>query len=515
MASTDKIAIQVMDGPSRRAVLRGAALAAGGMLVARPAANAEASNEPVLTIAPEPVFELSPWLYMQFMEPLGTTDGSVEASWDHLQARWRPDLIDATRELAPPMMRWGGLFSGYYRWREGIGPRSERKPMHNLAWGGIESNQIGTAEFLDFCRRVKAEPLMCVNFAGEGDPLWVKNVAGEARAGDAREAADWVDYCNAPANAERIAHGFAAPMPIQVWQLGNETSFAPQRFKRAAAIEKTIEFSRAMRKVDKTIKLIAWGDSGWAPAMIERAGEHVDYVAFHHLFDPGAPLRDVEYRKDPAATWEALMGSVKRHEKKLLEMRQQVEPRKFPLAMTESHFTMQGRNRCDLNSAWAAGVAYARFMNLHQRHGDLLKIANLGDFCGTRWQSNVIMLPTPRGQAYIMPVGKVAALYRKHTGTHFTQCAGGGADLDITASRAGDAFFMHVVNTHRTRAQSCRIAIDGLTIRSAKAFEIAADPEAEITSAQDDPMRVKTREIDITRPLVFPAASVTAVELLV
>jgi alpha-N-arabinofuranosidase len=499
-------------GMTRRHVLQGAALTAAAIL----AETSRATGSPAsatLNISPKPLFELSPYLYMQFMEPLGTTDGSVEASWDHLQQRWRPDLITATRELAPTMMRWGGLFSGYYHWREGVGPRAARRPMHNLMWGGMESNQIGTGEFLDFCKQVGAQPLMCVNFEGEGDPLWRKNLLGELRAGDAKEAADWVDYCNSPGNADRISHGFKDAMPIGHWQLGNETSFSPQRFKRLAAIAKTIEFSTAMRKVDKSIKLIGWGDSGWAPTMIEQAGEHIDYVAFHHLFDPGPPLRDGEYRKDPQATWEVLMATVKRQEKKLLHMRQQVEPHGFPLALTECHFTMQGRNRCDLNSAWATGVAYARFLNLHQRHGDLLKIANLGDFCGTRWQSNVIMLPTPRGAAYIMPVGKVSALYRHHTGTHFTRCQGGPDDLDITTSRTGDTFFAHIVNTHRTQSRRCGIAIDQLQIKSGKAFEIAVDPEAEITSAQDDLMQVKTREINTGNAVEFPAASVTVLEL--
>ena len=57
-------------------------------------------------------------------------------------------------------------------------------------------------------------------------------------------------------------------------------------------MDKTIEFSRAMKKVDPSIKLIGWGDSGWAPTMIERAGEHINYLAFHDLFDPGKPLCD-------------------------------------------------------------------------------------------------------------------------------------------------------------------------------------------------------------------------------
>lgn len=39
--------------------------------------------EQAIRINPVPKFELSPWLYMQFMEPLGVTDSSVEAVWNH------------------------------------------------------------------------------------------------------------------------------------------------------------------------------------------------------------------------------------------------------------------------------------------------------------------------------------------------------------------------------------------------------------------------------------------------
>src|SRR5687768_4736385 len=121
---------------TRREALRSIGFTAAGCFAAPSLCDAAEAIIPTLSIAPEPLFELSPWLYMQFMEPLGTTDGSVEASWDHLQQQWRPDLIEATKELAPPMLRWGGLFSAYYRWREGVGPRAERRPTHNLVWGG-------------------------------------------------------------------------------------------------------------------------------------------------------------------------------------------------------------------------------------------------------------------------------------------------------------------------------------------------------------------------------------------
>src|SRR5688572_13856175 len=143
---------------SRRDVVR--ALGGGVVLagVGRPLAAHQATPPvelPVLRVDPTPRFELSPYLFMQFMEPLGTTDGSVEASWDHARDRWREDVVDVTKDLTPPMMRWGGIFADFYRWREGVGPREKRVPMLNLMWGGVESNQVGTAEFVDFCRQVR------------------------------------------------------------------------------------------------------------------------------------------------------------------------------------------------------------------------------------------------------------------------------------------------------------------------------------------------------------------------
>jgi alpha-L-arabinofuranosidase len=202
-------------------------LASGaGLLAGPPTVTLLAQEAPAQAIAvdPAPRFELSPFLYMQFMEPLGATDSSVEAAWEHLRDDWREDVVEVSRELAPTMMRWGGIFLDFYRWREGVGPREKRPPMLNLLWGGVESNQVGTAEFVDFSRRVGAAPLICVNFESDGRQRYMK-AKGSVRTADAREAADWVRYCNDPAHAERRAHGHAAPHAVKYWQIGNETSY--------------------------------------------------------------------------------------------------------------------------------------------------------------------------------------------------------------------------------------------------------------------------------------------------
>jgi len=477
-------------------------------------------RERALTVDPTPRHELSPYLYMQFMEPLGTTDGSVAASWDFGRDCWREDLIDCTRRLGPPLIRWGGCFASYYRWREAVGPRDQRVPMINMSWGGLDSSQVGTAEFVDFCNQVGADALMCVNFESDLKPYWREDPKGRSRVGDSREAAEWVRYCNAEDSEERHGHGFAQPLRIPVWQIGNETSYDIKPVDVEIAARKTVEFAKAMRAEDPTIKLIGWGDSGWAPRMLEIAGEHLDYVAFHHMFDPDsghedAPLRGQEYRRDPAATWDRLMTAWQIHEARIKGMCEEVAAYDTPLAMTECHFALPGRNRCEVLSSWAAGVAYARMANVHQRYGDRLKIATLADFCGTRWQVNAIMVPVPGGRSYMMPVALIMSLYRHHTGQRALDVSGVPDGLDVVASRTDNTVYVHVVNTSRTSSSRVELAVHGMEIVSGKVFELSAEPEFEVMEGQSEDIVPVARDLPGDGMWRFPAASVSAVELMV
>ncbi len=483
------------------------------------------SSSPAIEIDPTPRFELSPFLYMQFMEPLGTTDGSVEAAWNHDRNDWRDDVISVSRELAPAMLRWGGIFSDYYRWREGVGPRDQRPVMRNLLWGGIESNQVGTAEFVDFARRVGAEPLMCVNFSSDGRERYMYD-GKTIRTAGAREAAEWVAYANRPGHSERIAHGYPEPHSIRYWQLGNETSYDPGGFRLEQAQRKTVEFARAMRAADPAIKLIGWGglDRGserrnepaenWTAGMAQAAGEHLDYLAFHHMYNPDDPdepaLAWGRFREDPARTWQVLMRAWEPHDAKIRRIRELLGSHQMPLAMTECHFAMPGRNRCEVLSTWACGVSYARLLNVHERHGDVLKIATAADFCGTRWQVNAVMIPVPGGESFLMPVAHVMKLYRQHTGTQAVEVTA-PVDLDVTASRSGDTYYLHVVNTNRTLPRETELRIGGTAV-DGTVHEIAVDPTFEIRKPEPQSMTPVETKTDRGR-YRFAAASVSAVEL--
>jgi alpha-L-arabinofuranosidase len=463
-------------------------LGLGSAAVACSGHTLHAAEEPppgpgAISVDPQPKFELSPYLYMQFMEPLGVTDSSVDAAWDFGADRWREDVVEISQELGPTLMRWGGCFCSYYRWQEGVGPMNQRKPMLNQLWGGIYNNQVGTHEFVDFCRRVGADPLLVVNFESDGRKQWAVSPKGDVRSGTAREAAEWVDYCNNPANALRRRHGVSDPYRVKLWQIGNETSYDPNGFKVETAANKTIEFARAMRQADPNIALIGWGDSGWAGRMAEIAGEELQYLAFHNHFGPGgadSPLRGLAYRRDPARTWDYLMRTCQLQEQKIKDLRQQVARFNIPLALTECHFGLPGRNRCEVLSTWAAGVANARTLNVHERNGDVLKIATLADFCGTRWQNNAIMIPVPGGKPFLMPVAMVMGLYRKHTGTQAVGITGVPEGLDATASRTGDRVFLHVVNTRRTQSVKADFHVQGRKISAGRVHWFAFEPEFEV-----------------------------------
>jgi len=492
-------------------------IGAGAAALAVPSAYSMQTN-PLLVVNPEPRFDLSPYLYMQFMEPLGTTDGSVAAAWDFKNDRWRQDVVAVTKKLAPSLIRWGGCFSSYYRWKEAVGPRDRRKPMVNLLWGGIESNQVGTHEFVDFCRQTGADPLMSVNFESDGRKNWQRSPKGKTRSAGPEEAADWVEYCNAADSKERLKHGVKKPYNIRLWQIGNETSYDRNGYDCETAAKRTVAFAKAMRKRDPGIELIGWGDSGWARRILDIAGEHLQYIAFHHMFNPDrgipdSPLRGIEYRKDPARTWEHLMNAAKVHEEKIKQMKEQVADYPDPLAMTECHFSLPGRNRCEVLSTWAAGVANARMLNVHERHGDRLKIATLADFCGTRWQVNAVMIPVPGGKSYMMPVAMVMSLYRHHTGDKAVDVSSAHEDLDVTASRSSDRIYLHVVNTNRDRSVSACLRVDGKKIVSGRIFELAVDPEFEVIQTQSDEIVPKEKNLPESCRWVFPPASVSAVEL--
>lgn len=50
----------------------------------------------------------------------------------------RSDVVAALKDMKIPVLRWpGGCFADEYHWKDGIGPKENRKKMINTHWGGL------------------------------------------------------------------------------------------------------------------------------------------------------------------------------------------------------------------------------------------------------------------------------------------------------------------------------------------------------------------------------------------
>jgi alpha-L-arabinofuranosidase len=490
------------------------------------ATTMRAADPSAIVINPKPLFDISPLLYMQFMEPLGTTDGSVEAAWNYDIDNWRLDFIDVVADLAPGAMRFGGLYSRYYHWRDGVGPPASRPLTRNYTWGGKETNRIGTHEFVDFCRRVKAEPFYCVNFLSDGDPQYRTMREGN-RTGDAKEAADWVSYANDPGNAERRRNGSPEPLNLKLWQLGNETSYGNTTFNKDQTITHTIEFARAMKQRDPSIRLIGWGDTGrgeghWAKDMIDRAGEYLDFVAVHMMGQsprrPNTVLKGLEYQQEPERAWEELLELSNFVETRVSDLEHAMGPnhRKIGIAITEGHLSLGARNTNPILFEWLSSVYHARSLNIYQRHGAQVKIATAADFEGTRWTQNAVMIGVPNGKSYLMPVASIARLFKRYNGTQGVAVTTAPSGLDIAASRSGNKIYLHVANVQYRGAVDASFTIDGMSIVSGRTWAIAPENLRQFVGPDQPDIFTPVEAAIPNQPALkwrFPAGSVTAVEL--
>ena len=498
-------------------------LGAASALTAAAAPSQSAGN--IIEIDPTPRFEIARTLYMQFMEPLGVTDSSCEAAWDYDKDDWRQDLIQTVRDLAPGMVRFGGNYSRYYKWREGVGPAAKRPRMINYDWGGKETNRVGTAEFADFCRRVgDAEPMYCVNFLSDGHKAFWNTRHEGNRSGDAGEAADWVSYCNDPDDKLRLSHGRREPYNFRHWQIGNETSYSPNGFPRDEAIRHTVEFAKAMRARDPKVVLIGWGDwererqdTSWAGTMAERAGEHLDIIAIH-LMGQWPRRKDTvlfgnRYQDAPEQAWSEMLelaDNVERRVRTLRETVGAVSPR-LQLAVTEGHLTLMPHNANPVLLEWLSAAYHARSMLAYERHADKVRIATLADFFGNRWTVNAVMIQVPRGKSYLTPAGVVMRLFGKHRGTHGANVKRMPTSLDASASVTANKLFLHVLNQDYARPVTAAFAP---VPRGGRVWEIApSSPRESVSNEQPNPFAPVEKVLPAGGSWTFPPRSVTALEI--
>jgi alpha-L-arabinofuranosidase len=230
------------------------------------------------------IAHISPLLFGGFVEHMGRCvyEGIYDPASPHADDQGlRKDVIEALRDQAYTVIRYpGGNFLSGYNWLDGVGPKDQRPRRRELAWQSLETNQFGTNEFMEFCKRINAAPMLGVNMG----------------TGDIQSASDLVEYCNAPGGTYwsdlRARHGFSNPHDVRYWCVGNEMD-GPWQIGHLDAVAygtKAFEAAKLMKWQDSTIKTILCGSSNdrmatypdWDRTSLEISWENVDYLSMHY-----------------------------------------------------------------------------------------------------------------------------------------------------------------------------------------------------------------------------------------
>ncbi|EIQ02129.1 alpha-L-arabinofuranosidase [Opitutaceae bacterium TAV1] len=201
---------------------------------------------------------------------------------DNAQGLWNPD----TRDFQPGMIALadalrmgtvrypGGCLVHNFNWKGTIGPLEERPGF-----------QFGIDEWIKLCRRLGAEPVYTV-----ADYY-----------GTAEEAAELVEYLNAPATPDhpwamkRAANGHPEPWNVRYFELGNESDHGNHQVKpgRTFSADEYASWARnyakKMKAVDPSIKVGIVtppsdgrnAESAWNTTVFREAGDFADFVVVH------------------------------------------------------------------------------------------------------------------------------------------------------------------------------------------------------------------------------------------
>jgi len=325
--------------------------------------------------------EIDPKIYGVFMEPihfsgrrLGLPDTSnFNTVYGNLydpsspladENGFRKDYIEAAREAKITNMRWpGGNFVMGYDWKDGIGPKDKRPARINLAWGGIDNNQVGTDEWVELNKAIGSENVVCVNLG----------------LGTIDDAAQWVEYCNYKKGTYysdlRAEVGHEKPYDVKLWDLGNEVDGAPWELGHKDAddyVKIAREAAKAMRSVDNTIKFVASGSSyyestgkwvEWNRKVLEGLGDMISFLSIHRYWENSPDY--YTFMGQSAMDFEQKIKVASDEIEAVIAMKDF----KNPIYISVDEWGSFGRN-------FLSVLPIAQCLNSFIRHADVVKMAN-------------------------------------------------------------------------------------------------------------------------------------------
>jgi len=498
------------------------------LLLALPFA-AMAQNAKIKIDVDRKIADIDPKIYGVFMEQISRAAPSPDGGATHNRTNslygpiynpssplanadgFKTDYIDAWHELKLTNMRWpGGNYVADYDWRNGIGPKNLRPVTKELAWGGIDSNQVGTDEWVKYNKSLGSENVLCVNLG----------------TGSIDEAAHLVEYCNSPAGTlyanMRVKYGNPEPFKIKYWGLGNEEDGEPWELAAKSAedyCKLAREAAKIMRSVDKDIKFTVCGSSrygtdgqwiDWNQQIITELRDVADYISIHRYWD----------RSDDYYTF---IGQ------RALDVDEKISITAAQIAQVRTRYNIKRPIYLAVDEWGSFGrgflpvLATAQYYNSFIRHADVVKMSNFTLL-------TAILAQDPAKGSYKTPLFYMLKLYANNCLGDaldvFVDCGtfkAGDEDkpipyLDVTSvySKETNSIIINVVNRHKDQAITADISdVTGSFAGKATVSELnAVDTNAPFTFEKQSQYGPVSKELNVKGGKLtysFPAHSFTQI----
>lgn len=480
---------------------------------------------------------ISPLVFSGFAEHMGRSiyEGIYDPMSPHADERGlRKDVLAALKELNFRSIRYpGGNFLSGYRWLDGVGPRDQRPRRRDLAWQSIETNQFGTNEFMELCKIINTEPMLAANLG----------------TGSIQEAADLVEYCNAPVGTKfadlRASHGYPEPYGVKYWCLGNEMD-GPWQIGHLEAEDygkKAREAAKMMRWHDPSVKLVVAGSSSkgmptypeWDRIVLELCWDQVDYHSLHyyannHDNDTGSFLALSAEFEEYLDTVSGVLRYVKARNRSKHDVY---------LSWDEWNVWYKAHFPSDMQGAWSEAphlieevynledaLVVAQWMNVFLRKSDVLKVACLAQAVNviapilTTHEAMLkqsiyypFMLFSKLASGVALDVAVQAPLYS-------TARFGDMPLLDVSASydEASGSHAIFIVNRSQTESLPVELCWQDCAPQSISAVYRVAGTDPKAANSYENPNLITAVKVDAPRvdgqhaTLVVPPLSFTAVE---
>lgn len=471
-----------------------------------------------------PSCRVEPNLFGHFVEHLGRCvyDGlwvGTDSSIPNTEG-FRTDVVDALKAIRPPVIRWpGGNFADDYHWEDGVGPPETRPVRTNRWWGGLETNQLGTHEFIAFCRLVGAEPYLAGNVGSE-TPRTLRN---------------WEEYCNFDGDStlaqRRRANGAADPFDVRYWGVGNENWAAGGCMaadEYAAAYRRYATLLLRQEVGGEPLRLIACGPPGdgpaWTRSFFEAFHRPDDVLSVSRMWGYAPHFYTFAGPEEVGATeftdeqWYSFLSLGAGVEGLILDQRaimDEFDPERRISLVLDEWGSWHRTERTGPDALWQQStlrdaVLAAITLDTFVRHADLVAMANVAQLV------NVLqaLFLTEGDRLLLTPTYHVFDMYKGHQAGARLEVVIEAGEVSVagatttglqavsgSASVSDGVVTVSLVNPHLHDGVEVGITLEGATVTTVELAQLGADvPQAHNTF--DDPERVHPR-----RARVEPAGS--------